>query len=41
MERIEQLESIGFAWDPREQAWDTRFKELVEYKKEHGNCNVP
>ena len=39
-ERIEQLEIIGFAWDPLEEEWKARYTELIKYKDEHGDCNV-
>ena len=38
--RIEQLESIGFTWDPLEEMWMARFDELSQYKKQHGDSNV-
>jgi len=40
-ERIEQLESLGFSWDPVEEAWQARFNELMQYKQQLGDCNVP
>jgi len=44
-EKIERLESIGFNWRVRNiignNSWDRRFKELVEYKFIHGDCDVP
>ena len=41
-ERVKLLESIGFEWSlkPPRVTWEDRFKELEEYKKEHGNCQV-
>ena len=36
-----RLEKIGFTWDERDDAWETRFSELVRYKGKHGDCNVP
>jgi hypothetical protein len=39
-ERKAKLDSIGFIWARRKVAWDTRFEELVEYKRTYGNCNV-
>eukprot|EP00804_Cyclotella_cryptica_P019454 CCRYP_006630-RC/>CCRYP_006630-RC protein AED:0.24 eAED:0.24 QI:0/0.33/0.25/1/0.33/0.25/4/610/455 len=39
-ERIDLLEAIGFVWKVEPQ-WNTRFSELVNYKREHGDCNVP
>ena len=38
--RIELLEKIGFDWSPRETKWNARVKELIEYKKLHGDCLV-
>ena len=44
-DRVDRLNSIGFKWVlvPRHLIvpWETRFNELVEYKAEHGNSNVP
>ena len=41
-DRIDQLSSIGFKWsiDPSDQ-WNERFEELLNYRLEHGDCNVP
>lgn len=39
-DRIDRLNAIGFIWKV-EPTWSTRFSELVEYKREHGDCNVP
>jgi hypothetical protein len=39
-DRIDRLNAIGFIWKV-EPKWSTRFSELVEYKREHGDCNVP
>ena len=25
----------------RSDVWDLRYKELIDYKEEHGDCNVP
>lgn len=43
-ERIKKLEAIGFIWncdELQEQAWEERFAQLLEYKKEYGDCMVP
>lgn len=45
-ERIAELESIGFVWNTQRRArqaqdWEKRFQQLVEYKKEQGDCLVP
>lgn len=39
-ERIRRLQEAGLAWTPQESLWEQRFAELVEYKLEHGHCNV-
>jgi hypothetical protein len=39
-ERIRKLDSIGFAWSLRDD-WQKHYKELKEYKRKHGHCNVP
>jgi hypothetical protein len=41
-ERIDQLESIGFAWKSElKTEWTNAFERLVAYKKVHGNTIVP
>jgi hypothetical protein len=47
-DRIAKLNEIGFAWDAWSRvskyytdAWFTRYNELMEYKRETGNCDVP
>ena len=37
-ERIRRLSEIGFVWDLE---WDPMFQELVQFKQQHGHCNVP
>lgn len=40
--RAERLDEIGFAWllvEPN--SWESVFDRLVEYKRVHGNCDVP
>jgi hypothetical protein len=39
-DRQAKLESIGFRFG-RKFDWDTRFEQLVQYKRLHGNCDVP
>jgi len=39
-ERKKKLEDIGFVWEVFV-AWETRYEELVEYKRSHGDCKVP
>ena len=44
-EKRKKLDSIGFTWKVREAyisvPWEVRFQQLVEYKRFHGDCNVP
>lgn len=40
-ERIDKLDSIDFSWNIKNDAWDIRFDQLIKYKEEHGNCDVP
>lgn len=40
-DRIEMLESIGFVWDSHKATWDKMYHELLGYKREYGNCEVP
>ncbi|KAL3800310.1 hypothetical protein HJC23_003606 [Cyclotella cryptica] len=40
-EKIEALESIGFVWNVLDHAWNSRYEELCQYIKEHGNSLVP
>ena len=39
--RVDQLNSIGFDWDPNETYWQNRFEELKEFKKINGHTIVP
>jgi superfamily II DNA or RNA helicase len=40
-DRIEFLESLpGWSWDPKEDHWQQRFKELEEYSRLHGTALV-
>ena len=40
--RIAMLNELGFVWKSRTLVdWKTRFAELVEFKDQHGHCNVP
>lgn len=39
-ERIEALNKIHFEWG-KDDVWDLWFRELLKYKDEYGNCNVP
>ncbi|MFC0471881.1 Helicase associated domain protein [Halalkalibacter kiskunsagensis] len=39
-EQIGLLEGIGFKWDMRSQNWNDMYEQLIEFKKEYGNCDV-
>jgi hypothetical protein len=40
-ERVDKLNSIGFDWSPWDTKWQMRVNQLLEYKREHGDCLVP
>lgn len=40
-ERIKLLDDVGFVWDSHEAAWQEKLKELINYKKINGHCDVP
>lgn len=40
-EREARLTALGFDWNTIISAWENNFRALVEYKKIHGDCNVP
>jgi len=39
--RLERLETLGFIWNKLEHLWEEGFKNLVQFKEEHGHCLVP
>ena len=41
VERIRELESIGFDWRASQTSWNERLKQLRDYKAEFGHCLVP
>jgi hypothetical protein len=40
-ERIQWLDALGFAWNPRNARWEKMYGRLAVYKKQHGHCNIP
>jgi hypothetical protein len=38
---IQELKSLGFEWDTDVATWEGRLRELADYRKIHGHCNVP
>jgi hypothetical protein len=41
LERLTQLDDLGFIWDASVYVWEEAFNHLVAYKKEFGDCMVP
>jgi superfamily II DNA or RNA helicase len=41
VERVDMLEQLGLAWEPITSQWGEMFQRLVQYKRLHGDCNVP
>jgi Helicase associated domain len=39
-DRREQLDSIGFVWDPHEAVWNAKFRELQRFQQQHDHCLV-
>jgi hypothetical protein len=39
--RVRQLDEVDFEWDPIGTRWEEMFQQLVEYKRLHGDTNVP
>ncbi len=40
-ERIQQLDDLGFVWNPHTEQWEEGFTALQAYKEQHGDCRVP
>jgi hypothetical protein len=40
-DRVRRLEGLGMWWSLREKRWESQFARLVEYRREHGDCDVP
>ena len=46
IDQVADLESMGFTWQLQDtyapaQCWRAMYDELIEYKAQHGHCNVP
>jgi Helicase associated domain len=39
--RVQQLNGVGFCWDTQEASWQECYHELIAYKQQYHNCNVP
>mmetsp|Transcript_43196 Transcript_43196/g.75790 ORF Transcript_43196/g.75790 Transcript_43196/m.75790 type:complete len:573 (-) Transcript_43196:20-1738(-) len=40
-ERVDRLDRLGFVWDVHQWQWDQSYYELLQYKKDHNDTNVP
>jgi superfamily II DNA or RNA helicase len=40
-DRIDQLDSLGFDWAPRDRTWEPMMAALVAFKEKYGHCRVP
>jgi hypothetical protein len=40
-DHLERLDKIGFVWTLAGEKWESKYAELVEYKRIHGHCRVP
>ena len=40
-ENIRRLENLGFLWNQKQNIFDERFEELMEFKEKFGHCFVP
>ena len=39
-EQVVLLDKLNFYWDPHEERWQEKFKELQIFKEQHGHCQV-
>jgi hypothetical protein len=40
-ETVARYDKMGINWNPIEERWEQRYEELVKYKEQYGDCNVP
>jgi Helicase associated domain/Helicase conserved C-terminal domain len=40
LDKVQRLAAIGFEWEPRDIEWEKMFELLVQFKQQHGHCNV-
>jgi hypothetical protein len=40
-DREKVLDEAGMVWDSHAECWTERLQELIEYRRENGDCNVP
>jgi superfamily II DNA or RNA helicase len=39
-DRVKLLNSLGFSWDPHEEAWEEGYAMLQKFRKREGHCNA-
>jgi hypothetical protein len=39
--RVRQLNALGVVWEPQQTHWKKMLTALAEYRRRHGDCNVP
>ncbi len=39
--RVRQLDALGIVWELQQTRWENMFAALADYRKQHGDCNVP
>ncbi len=39
-EQVKLLDDLGFYWDPHEERWQEKFRELNSFRDQYGHCNV-
>lgn len=40
-EKMAMLDELGFKWNKHEANWNLFFKQLIQFKLDHGHCDVP
>ena len=40
-DRVDRLDKVGFVWDVHQYQWNQSYHELLSYRNEYGDCNVP
>jgi hypothetical protein len=38
---VAQLEKLGFVWSASDNAWQSMFDQIVQFRQKHGHCDVP
>lgn len=40
-DRLRQLLELDFVWDAQQHAWESKYRQLVEFQQKYGHCRVP